>query len=221
MTPRIVLVHAVTPAIAPVEQAFRAQWPSAETVNLLDDSLSPDRARDSALTAAMDRRIRALASYGLSIGAAGILFTCSAFGAAIERAAAEIPIPVLKPNEAMFEAAFSHGDNVGMIATFGPSVAGMEVEFAEEATRRNSRARLRTILVDHALDALKAGDALTHDELIAARAHELSGCDAILLAHFSTSRAAEAVRGRVTKPVLTSPTAAVAKLKVLVENQAA
>ncbi|MFZ3236085.1 MAG: hypothetical protein WA184_12050 [Stellaceae bacterium] len=112
MTARIALVHAVSVAIAPVEAAFRELWPAAECANILDDSLSLDRERDGALTAAMTKRILALAAYARSTGAAGILFTCSAFGEAIEAAAARIPVPVLKPNEAMFEAALAAGRRI-------------------------------------------------------------------------------------------------------------
>ncbi len=62
-----------------------------------------------------------------------MLFTCSAFGPAIAQAASLIDIPVLKPNEAMFEAALQRGDNIAMIATFKPALSTMEAEFAEEA----------------------------------------------------------------------------------------
>ena len=133
MSIRIALIHAVTVAVAPVETAFRQLWPEAECVNVLDNSLSVDRERDGRLTAAMTGRIMALAEYGLATGAAAILFTCSAFGEAIEMTAARLPIPVLKPNEAMFEAALKAGRRIGMLATFAPSVASMEDEFRHMA----------------------------------------------------------------------------------------
>ena len=184
--PRIVLIHAVTVAMAPIEQAFAALWPEAERVNLLDDSLSPDHARAGLLTPAMVERFVALAGYAKRIGARGILFTCSAFGEAIEAVARDSDIPVLKPNQAMFEAGLAHGSRIGMLATFGPSVASMEQEFAEAAAALRPGATIHTVLVDGALPALKAGDAETHDRLLVEAAPQLAACDAVMLAHFST-----------------------------------
>ena len=42
---RIGLIHAVQVAIDPINQAFAAQWPDAECMNVLDDRLSVDRAK--------------------------------------------------------------------------------------------------------------------------------------------------------------------------------
>src|SRR5262245_7611964 len=109
----------------PVEDAFRRHWPQVERVNILDDSMSVDRARSPALTPALHERIVGLADYGRKLGADGVLFTCSAFGLAIEAAAKAASWPVLKPNEAMFEAALDRGDSVGMLATFEQSVASL------------------------------------------------------------------------------------------------
>lgn len=210
---RIALIHAVTVAMAPVHEAFARLWPAAECTDILDTSLSLDRERDGELTAAMTRRIGALADYAASSGADGILYTCSAFGEAIEAAASASALPVLKPNEAMFTAALNAGERIGMLATFAPSVAGMEDEFRQMAAATGSRARIETICVEGAMAALKSGDGATHDRLVAAAAPRLSQCDAVLLAHFSTSRAESAVRTAIANPVLTAPGAAVEALK--------
>ena len=210
---RIALIHAVTVAMAPVHEAFARLWPEAQCTDLLDTSLAPDRERDGELTPSMTRRIAALAEYAAGTGAAGILFTCSAFGEAIDRAAEGSPIPVLKPNEAMFEAALRSGGRIGMLATFAPSLAGMEDEFRELAARRRSAARLETVCVEAAMAALKGGDGAAHDRMLAEAAPRLGDCDAVLLAHFSTARAEAAVRAALACPVLTAPGAAVEALK--------
>jgi hypothetical protein len=214
-TLRIVLIHAVTVAMAPVHQAFARLWPAAECVDLLDTALAIDRERDGELTAAMRRRIAALAEYAADIGAAGILYTCSAFGEAIEAAAAASPTPVLKPNEAMFEAALAARRRIGMLATFAPSVAGMEGEFRQLAAARGAKVGLETICVAPAMQALRAGDGAEHDRLLAAAAPRVAGGGAVTLAPFSTARAEAAVRAALSCPVLTAPGSAVARLKGL------
>ncbi len=220
MAPRIVLLHATPVAMQPIQAAFAAHWPDAETVNLLDDGLSLDRAREPDLSEAMIGRFVELGVYGKRMGADGILITCSAFGPAIDRLIDTVPIPVLKPNEAMFQAALAQGDRIGMLATFAPSVGTMTDEFDEFVTRRGKPAELTTVLVADAIDLMKRGDADSHNRLVAARAPELAGQDAIMLAHFSTSRAAKAVRKVVNVPVLTAPDAAVARMRSLVEGHA-
>jgi Asp/Glu/hydantoin racemase len=217
MSCRIVLLHATPVAMQPIQTAFADLWPEAETVNLLDDGLSLDRAREADLSEAMIERFVAFGTYGYRMGADGILITCSAFGPAIDRLIDALPIPVLKPNEAMFLAALERGKRIGMLATFAPSVGTMTDEFEEFVTRSGKTATLDTILVPDAIDLLKGGDAESHNRLVAARAPELADHDAIMLAHFSTSRAAEAVRSVVNVPVLTAPHAAVERMRSLVE----
>lgn len=217
MPTRIALIHAVAVAMPPVAAAFAELWPEAELVNLLDDSLSVDRAKSSELSPEMHRRITALADYANGLGADGILYTCSAFGEAIEAAARASRKPVLKPNEAMFEAALATGRHIGLIGTFERSLPGMEQEFRDLASARGVDARVTSICVPAAMPALQRGDRATHDALIAEAAPKLASCDAIMLAQFSTSVAAPAVQSRVACPVLTSPGSAVAKIKRLLQ----
>ena len=218
MPTRIVLLHATPVAMAPIQSAFAENWPDAETINLLDDGLSLDRGREHGdISPAMIERFVRFGRYGHDMGADGILITCSAFGPAIDRLIETVPVPVLKPNEAMFRAAIAQGERIGMLATFGPSVGTMTDEFEAFVAETGSHASLRTLLVDDAMARLRAGDAETHNRLIAERAPELADCDAIMLAHFSTSRAADAVRAAVSVPVLTAPHAAVDRMRQMVD----
>jgi aspartate/glutamate racemase len=213
MNQRIVLLHATPVAMQPIQQAFEELWPEAEVVNLLDDGLTLDRAKEQQLSRRLTDRFVALGEYGYQMDAQGILVTCSAFGPAIDELADAVPVPVLKPNEAMFEAALQQGQRIGMLATFGPSLVTMVDEFDHYASLVGSHAQLETLLVPDAIDLLRKGDVASHNRLVADAAPQLSHCDVIMLAHFSTSRAADAVRERVSVPILTAPHAAVEKMK--------
>jgi Asp/Glu/hydantoin racemase len=202
----------------PIRIAFAECWPEAETVNILEDSLSPDRARTAQLTDELIERILALAKYARLAGADAVLFTCSAFGKAIEQAAKELDIPVLKPNEAMVEMAVRKGGRTAMLYTFPSSKEGTEQEFREKAEEINPNATLVSFLVPGAIEAMLTGDVDGHNRLVAAEATKLRDFDSIALAHFSTACALSAVEAATRIPVLTSPGAAVAKLRILLGN---
>jgi len=218
-SPRIFLFHATLVAIEPIRAAMHELWPEAEAVNILDESLSLDRAREpDTLSQGIIRRFVALGRQAVDGGADGILITCSAFGPAIRQLATEVPVPVLMPNEAMFRAALSRGSRIGMVATFGPAIGTMEDEFRAFASEVGSPATLETVLAEGAIESLRRGEAADHDRKVAEAAAQLSGFDALMLAHFSTSRAAQAVRSAVDIPVLTAPEAAVGRMRSLIEG---
>ncbi|MBB4683396.1 aspartate/glutamate racemase family protein [Amycolatopsis jiangsuensis] len=213
---RIVLLHATPVAMDPVNAAMASLWPEAEAVNLLDDGLTIDRAKDGPdLSEELIRRFVDFGRYARRSGADGILITCSAFGPAIDRMQEELPLPILRPNDAMFRSAIAAGGRIGMLATFAPAVATMEEEFRRFAAEAGAPTTLETIVVPDAIEVLRQGDADSHNRLVAEMAPQFAGHDAIMLAHFSTSRAAEQVRAEVQVPVFAAPEAAVLRMKSL------
>jgi Asp/Glu/hydantoin racemase len=212
--PRIALIHALKHSIAPIEAAFANAWPEARLMNLLDDSLSADLARDGALTDAMTERFLALGDYAAATGADGILFTCSAFGPCIEAVArAHASMPVLKPNEAMIEHAVTMGERIGLLSTFPPTLASMPPEFPASV-------QIVPKLAEGALAALDRGDRATHDRLIAEASRDLRDCDVIALAQFSIAGTAPLVAEATGRPVVTTPDSAVDKLMRLLKAKA-
>ena len=211
---RIALIHATPVAMSPIAEAFQRLWPDADVFNLLEDALSTDLARSGRLDDAMTDRFRRLARYAADCGADSILFTCSAFGPCIEVVAEDLkPMPVLKPNEAMFAEALKFGGSFGLIATFAPSLPAMTAEFDAMAAHVGVDATLSSVFAVGAFDALSKGDTAQHDRRIAEAAESLSNCTAIMLAQFSMATAAKIVERRVSCPVLTSPDSAVRRLK--------
>lgn len=213
--PRITLIHATPVAIDPICASFRRLWPQAQVTNLLEDSLSADLAAAGRLDRAMIARFCTLAKYAESCGADAILFTCSAFGPAIDAARTAVTIPVLKPNEAMMEEALATGPRIALLATFEPSLPSMQEELEQLAARRQARIAITTRAAPAAYVALHAGRGAEHDRLIAAAAEELGDCDALLLCQFSMASAAERIASRHGRSVFTSPYSAVARLKQL------
>ena len=213
--PRIALIHATPVAIDPICSTFKRLWPQARVTNLLDDSLSADLAAAGELNQAIIDRFCVLAKYVEVGGADAILFTCSAFGAAIEVARGAVRIPVLKPNEAMMEEAIKTGPRIALLATFEPSLPSMRAELEQMAVVRKTNLKISTKAVPAALTALQGGDDAGHDKQIAAAAEEFSDCDALLLCQFSMASAAERIPARRGRSVFTSPYSAVARLKQL------
>ena len=220
---RIALIHALEESVLPARAAFRQLWPEALCFDLLDTSLSRDLAFRGELDEAMMARFQCLADYaGSSMGeggsAAGLLFTCSAFGPAIDAVKQRLAIPVLRPNEAAFEAVLDHGGNIGLIVSFGPSLASLSDELTDMAQRRGRTVSIKAIVAEGALEALKQGDGETHDRLVAEAGARMDGADIIVLGQFSLARAQKWLQQVVDVPVLTTPGSAVEAMKKRVRS---
>jgi hypothetical protein len=216
--PRIGLIHATPLAVQPIQDAFARHWPEVHRMNLLDDSLSVDRAAAGELTPELTQRFTELARYAAGTGCSGILFTCSAFGPAIEAAGRATGLPTLKPNEAMFEQALQVRPaggtlRLGLLATFEASIASMRDELLAMARDRGIAVDMHGVFVPEAMNDLAAGRPYDHHRKIAAAASPLADCDAIMLAQFSMAAARETVQATVACPVLSSPDCAVLALR--------
>lgn len=225
---RVAMIHALEESVAPARAAFVDIWPEAYCYDLLDTSLAVDRADAGRLDDAMVGRLHTLANYAASSSGRGgrtaaILFTCSAFGPAIDAVKAKSAIPVLRPNEAAFAEALELGPRFLIAVTFGPSRDALEKELRAMAEAAGKAIEVRTVLVDDALGALKAGDGRRHDALAAAAIEEGdTDVDAIILGQFSLARARAEIERRVGGiPVITTPHSAVRAIRRLTGEQTA
>ena len=209
--PRIALIHALEESVLPIRDAFVRLWPQALRADLLDASLSADLAAAGTLDAAMTARGTG------PHDTRAVLFTCSAFGPAIEAVKADLSIPVMRPNEAAFDAALNIGSRVALVVTFGPSLPALTRELEQMAAARGQTIDITPVLADGALAALKAGDGAGHDAAVQAACRALGPQDAVVLGQFSLARAEKVLSPMLDCPVITTPDSAVRALRRMIE----
>ena len=220
-THRIALIHALEDAVLPIRAAFARHWPEVVRMDLLDTSLSTDLAAGGGqLDEPMIQRFRNLGDYAAGVDGQGgrasaILFTCSAFGPAIDVVKADQQIPVLKPNEAAFTEGLRLGNRLALVVTFAPSQAALSSELEAMASAKNQEIDVTAILVEGALPALQRGDGAAHDQAVLSACADLAGYDAVILGQFSLARAAAPLSRVMSCPIITTPDSAVHGLRNL------
>ena len=229
-SPRITLFSALAESLAPAAAAMKEVWPEALANNLLDDSLARDLATIGHLSPSIHERFRVLSRYAAAASderhsTAGILFTCSAFGPVIDAVRRDLTIPVTAPNEGAFEEALdlcasrANGGRVGLALTFAGSLAPLSAELTAMAEKRDQTPpHIVPIVAQGALEALQAGDTARHDDLICNAVKDIGALDVLLLGQFSMARAAVKVAALRSEPVITTPHAAVRKLRSLIAS---
>lgn len=219
ITKKIFVIHANSISFGPAKASFDRHWPQAKICNLLDDSLASDRQADGEITASMLRRFEMIGAYCVEAGAHAILFTCSAFGSAIEHVRKQHAIPILTPNEAMFDEVLALNGPIALMTTFGPSIPALRDELSAMAAASGRTIVPDAFVVEGALDALLAGDQARHDNLIVEKATALRGYCALMFGQFSMAGAARIAQPLTSTPILTTPDCAVKKLMHLVLEQ--
>lgn len=211
--PRIALISATRTAIAPAVDAFRARFPEAELWNLLDDKLLGDLETEGGMTAALESRMHELIRYAATAGADGVLLTCSQYGPVA--AGAGVGIPVLAPDEAAFADIVRGGARtVLVLASIESSLHDTLTRLGDEVTRSGASVRLVGAVSPDARRAAECDDAAALARALRETACSHQGeVDAVFLAQYSLSPAADALAAELGVPVITGPDTAAVRLR--------
>jgi Asp/Glu/hydantoin racemase len=213
---RIAVIHALQDSQVPTWTAFRNGWPEANIFNLMDNSLPRDLLVDG--MEPLKERFLRLGRYAADSRVGGhqtdaILFSCSAFGPALQAVQTTLSIPVLRPNEPAFEEALQAGQRIGLMVSFGPAIPPLKAELEEMARAQGRNPEIMTAVAAGALEALQAGHADEHDRIAMETAGRLPPLDVLVLGQFSLARAAAGIKSRTGLHVITTPDSAVRKLR--------
>ncbi len=190
-----------TPSTSPTTPSSRAQ-----------------RAAAGSLTPAIARRVASHIAAAEAAGADAILVTCSSIGPAVEAAAFFTGVPLLRVDQPMADQAVKTGTRIGIIATLPTTLNPTTDLVRRRAALAGKSVEVTAQLVEHAFDALMAGDTAKHDALITTALRQLATkSDVILLAQASMARVVDALpESDKTLPILASPPIAIDHLATTV-----
>jgi Asp/Glu/hydantoin racemase len=119
----------------------------------------------------------------------------------------------------MFVAALEAGARIGVVATNPPAAPAAAAQLRMAAEARGIAIQVLESVAEGAFAIGNSGDAATHDRMVVEAAERIADrVDVLCLAQVSMAMARAAVQAKVPVPVLTSPAAAVARLKTLLRG---
>ena len=185
---------------------FSEMLPDVRLVNVVDDSLLADVRTAGSLTAAVSRRILGYGLIAASSGADAILNCCSSVGEAADVLAKIVDVPVVKIDDRMASRAIDLGSRIGVMATLATTLDPTERLILCKAAESGRQVQTKRYLADSAFDALLAGHADRHDQLVRATVERaMDENDVVVLAQGSMARLIPLVQGHSSVPVLSSP----------------
>ncbi len=209
------LIHAVVPAMGPMQEAVSRGLPGARVLNLLDEGLLSEVERRGGLTPECVDRLATLVGLASQAGAQAVLLTCNAYTPVVAEVQARFPgLPVLPVDQVMVEQAVAGARRIGVLATVEAGLQQQRESLARAADAAGKQIEVVASLHPEAMAALQAGDAERHDRILQAALPVLAAqVEVVLLAQASMARLVDKVPAGLPVTVLASPPLAVEALR--------
>ncbi|MDJ0983866.1 MAG: aspartate/glutamate racemase family protein [Kiloniellales bacterium] len=227
--PHLALLHTGEAHVGAFADLFEEILPEAMLSHLVREDLllraqlagelPPDVAAETA------ESLQELAGQGARV----LLCTCSTLGPAVEAAAAEIAVPVLRVDRPMAEAAVAAGGRLLVVAALESTLAPTQALLRDAAADLGREVSLEVLSLPEAWEAFESGDRDDYLQQIADAVRSAVGAagtrngtggfDAVVLAQASMAGAADRLADLGT-PVLASPRLAVERAAELYRRSA-
>ena len=112
---RVTIIHAIAESIPPVRLAFADEFPEAEIINVLDETLLIDF--DDQLTPQLRQRMSNLIGYCRDSQADAIALACSVYAPVVDTAKDLVDVPLVSSYGPVMADAVAAGRRVGLIAS--------------------------------------------------------------------------------------------------------
>ena len=208
MTPRrICLIHTAPLMVQLFTPLCRDRLPDVKVTQIINESMIKDTIEAGRVRQPTIDALVTFADACFKMGTEIVMVTCSSIGPAVDLIQGRFQRPVLRIDEPMAEAAVAKGRRIGVAATLHTALEPTSDLLRRKAHEAGKKVRLVECLCEGAFEAVMAGDAETHDALVAkAMINKLGDVDVIVLAQASMARVVDRLPPEaLPAPVLSSP----------------
>lgn len=211
---KLAIIHTTTATVEPLRALAEELLPGYRVINIVDDSILPQLAENGGDVAAVAGRVAQYMRFAAEAGADVILEACSSIGELVAPNRALLPVPLVRIDEAMADAAVARGSRIGVAATLATTLEPTKRLLLERAALAGKAISLTPALAATAYQRLMAGDREGHDAALAEVLLELAPkVDCVVLAQASMARVLPQLPEAQREKFLTSPRMAMEQVR--------
>ena len=211
---RVTMIHAIAESIPPVRLAFDEEFPEAEVINVLDESLLVDF--DDQLTPNLRRRITNIIGYCQDNKADAIGLACSVYAPVVESAKDLVHVPLVSSYGPVMANAVTAGPRIGLIASVASTMQDSKYYLHLAADEAGVEIEPQLCLAEDLITVMRAeGQSGLERRLEEEVLKIASKVDVVLLTQFSFAAALAHLEKVSPIPVLSAPHSSARTLKKL------
>lgn len=216
MTKTLAIIHTTPATIDPLKALAAEILPDYMVINLVDDSILPQLARNQGNVGEVEDRLIQYAKIASTNGADVILEACSSVGEVVAKMGEAVQIPVVRIDDAMAEQAIARATRIGVAATLATTLNPTMRLLQSKANAAGKQIEIKTALAETAYRKLMAGDREGHDADLASTLLELvKDVDVVVLAQASMARVVPNLPADVQDKFLSSPRLGMERVKAV------
>ena len=201
----ITILHTSFVAVDDLTALFNEVAPDVSLRHIVDDSLLDEVLSEGGVTPGVQKRLASYLGAAEELGSDVIFSQCSSVGEAVDVAAADIAVPVVRIDSRMAELACEAGAQIGVVATLGTTLEPTSELIEKTARARSQSISIDCVLVEGAFEALRAGDRAEHNGLVLDAVRSLAERVDVVVCAQGSMAAIVSELGDTAVPVLTSP----------------
>ncbi len=217
-TPKIALISSTRAVFASMDAAFRAVFPEAEVIQILDETLLLLFRQDGGLSERSRRKALEMSLTAQDAGVDGILVTCSTLSPAVDDFRPFLRIPIVKIDEPMLEHVVQSAETIALVASAESVLKSVEPLVQKKASQFGRLVSLRRVILTDLWPLLQKDPDAFYREVGKACALAAKEAQAVVITQVSMAPGREYVQPDIKGQVYAAPEFAVRALRKLLPN---